>query len=62
MAEEVIPILHVRNAAPAAAWYQRLGFAQEWEHRFEPGFPAGLRVFVGICGLTVAIRLGIGTD
>jgi catechol 2,3-dioxygenase-like lactoylglutathione lyase family enzyme len=53
MAEEVIPILRVSNAATAAAWYQRLGFTQEWEHRFEPGFPAfvsiargGVRLFL----------------
>jgi Glyoxalase superfamily protein len=36
MDEEVIPILRVSDAATAAAWYQRLGFGQEWEHRFEP--------------------------
>ena len=53
MDEEVIPVLRVSNAAAAAAWYQRLGFSQEWEHRFEPGFPAfvsmarsGVRVFL----------------
>jgi hypothetical protein len=40
MDEEVIPVLRVSNAAEAAAWYQRLGFTQEWEYRFEPGFPA----------------------
>jgi Glyoxalase superfamily protein len=22
------------------SWYRRLGYEQEWEHRFEPGFPA----------------------
>ena len=44
MNEEVIPVLRVGNAATAAAWYQRLGFAQEWEHRFEPGFPAFVSV------------------
>jgi hypothetical protein len=41
--EEVIPVLRVSDAAAAAAWYQRLGFAQEWEFRFEPGFPASWR-------------------
>jgi catechol 2,3-dioxygenase-like lactoylglutathione lyase family enzyme len=44
MEEEIIPILKVNDAAQAAAWYQRLGFKQEWLHRFEPGFP----VFVSI--------------
>lgn len=40
MDEEVIPILRVKDAAAAVAWYERLGFAKQWEHRFEPGFPA----------------------
>ncbi|MER7800977.1 glyoxalase superfamily protein [Streptomyces parvulus] len=38
-AEEVIPVLRVADAAAAVRWYARLGFAQQWEHRFEPGFP-----------------------
>ena len=53
MDEEVIPVLRVSDAAAAVAWYQRLDFAQEWEHRFEPGFPAfasvargGVRLFL----------------
>ena len=53
MNEEVIPVLRVSNAAAAVGWYQRLGFSQEWEHRFEPGFPAfvsvareGVRLFL----------------
>ena len=25
-------------------WYRRLGYKQEWEHRFEPGFPAFVSV------------------
>ncbi|NIH79066.1 hypothetical protein [Amycolatopsis viridis] len=36
---EVIPILRVEDvedAAAAVAWYERLGFAKQWEHRFEP--------------------------
>jgi Glyoxalase superfamily protein len=40
MDEEVILVLRVSNAATAMSWYQRLGFSQEWEYRFEPGFPA----------------------
>jgi hypothetical protein len=42
--EQVIPILRVANAADAVAWYERLGFTEEWEHRIEPGWP----VFVSI--------------
>ncbi|GAA2143373.1 glyoxalase superfamily protein [Kitasatospora kazusensis] len=44
MNEEIIPILRVEDAAAAVAWYRRLGFDQEWEHRFAPELPA----FVGI--------------
>jgi catechol 2,3-dioxygenase-like lactoylglutathione lyase family enzyme len=47
MDEEVIPVLRVKDAAKAVAWYQRLGFAQEWEFRFEPGFPAFVSVARG---------------
>jgi hypothetical protein len=43
MDEEVIPILRVANAATAVGWYERLGFAKKWEHRFEPGMPAFVR-------------------
>src|SRR4051812_21715972 len=39
MGEEVVPVLRVANTARAVAWYARLGFAKEWEHQFEPGFP-----------------------
>ena len=44
MTTDVIPILHVADAAVAATWYRRLGFVVEFEHRFGPGFPA----YVGI--------------
>lgn len=34
----VIPVLHVADADAAAAWYARLGFEKNFEHRFEPRF------------------------
>ncbi|MFF9557537.1 glyoxalase superfamily protein [Streptomyces albus] len=53
MDEDVIPVLRVEDAAAAVAWYGRLGFATQWEHRFEPGLPAfaevargGVRLFL----------------
>jgi catechol 2,3-dioxygenase-like lactoylglutathione lyase family enzyme len=39
VAEEVIPVLRVADAARAVTWYERLGFEKQWEHQFEPGFP-----------------------
>ena len=47
MDEEAIPILRISNADAAAAWYRRLGFSREWEHRFEPGFPVFMSVARG---------------
>lgn len=47
MHEEAIPILRVEDAATAVGWYARLGFAKQWEHGFEPGFPAFVEVARG---------------
>ncbi|MEY7977169.1 glyoxalase superfamily protein [Streptomyces pilosus] len=47
MDEEVIPILRVEDAAAAVVWYERLGFVQQWEHRFGPGFPAFVEIARG---------------
>ena len=38
---EVIPILRVTSAATSIEqFYSKLGFTQEWVHRFEPDLPA----------------------
>ena len=39
MAEEVVPVLYAEDAGRAVAWYGRLDFRKEWEHKFEPGCP-----------------------
>ncbi|HET9144432.1 glyoxalase superfamily protein [Actinophytocola sp.] len=39
MDEQITPILRTGDAVAAVAWYARLGFTQDWEHRFEPGLP-----------------------
>ncbi len=44
MTEQVVPIFRVTDAAAAIAWYERLGFEREFEHRFEPGFPLYLGI------------------
>jgi len=36
MTEEAIPVLRVADAAAAVAWYERLGYAKEWEHSSRP--------------------------
>ncbi|SDD29288.1 bleomycin resistance protein [Glycomyces harbinensis] len=46
-AEQAIPILRIADSETAVAWYERLGFAEEWAHRFEPGFPAFVSVARG---------------
>ncbi|MEV3987404.1 glyoxalase superfamily protein [Streptomyces sp. NPDC049837] len=45
--EDVIPILHVGDAGAAVAWYERLGFSRQWEHRFAPDLPAFVEVARG---------------
>lgn len=47
MSEMAVPILRVDNADAAVAWYERLGFTKQWEHRFEPGLPAFVEVARG---------------
>jgi catechol 2,3-dioxygenase-like lactoylglutathione lyase family enzyme len=56
-AEETIPVLHVSDAAEALARYRRLGFEEEWTHRFEPGFPAFASIRRGTPGTGVRIFL-----
>ena len=56
--EEPVPILRVSDARSAAAqWYNRLGFEEEWTHRFKPDFPAFLSVRRGSPGTGVRIFL-----
>lgn len=58
MDEEVIPILRVADAAAAVGWYERLGFTQCWEHRFEPGLPAFVEVARGAVRLFLSEHEG----
>lgn len=53
MTEQLAPVLRVADAVASMAWYARLGFVQEWEHRFEPGFP----LYVGIARGDLRIHL-----
>src|SRR5262249_31735484 len=52
------PILRVADAGRALAWYGRLGFTKEWEHRFEPGMPAFVSIARGRARLFLSEHLG----
>ena len=58
MEEEVVPVLRVEDAGRAVAWYARLGFAKEWEHQFEPGFPWFVSVARGCVRLYLSEHTG----
>lgn len=58
MHEAVIPILRVADAATAIVWYARLGFREEWVHRFEPGFPAFVSITRGEVRLFLSEHTG----
>jgi catechol 2,3-dioxygenase-like lactoylglutathione lyase family enzyme len=38
--DEAIPVLRVTDIAQSLVWYERLGFVEEWTHRFGEDFPA----------------------
>lgn len=56
--EEVIPVLRIADVARAVAWYERLQFRKEWEHRFEPGFPAFVSIARGRVHLYLSEHTG----
>ena len=58
MDEEVIPILKINDATQAVAWYRRLGFEQEWVHRFGREFPAFVSIAKGKARLFLSEHQG----
>jgi catechol 2,3-dioxygenase-like lactoylglutathione lyase family enzyme len=58
MEAEVVPILYVADAVAAVAWYERLGFTRQWEHRFEPGCPAFVSIARGRARLFLSEHQG----
>lgn len=42
--ELITPVIRAQDAEASAAWYARLGFTKDWEHRFAG--PASVRVGV----------------
>ncbi|WP_229051441.1 VOC family protein [Aeromicrobium sp. Leaf350] len=39
MTTQAVPILRISDVDQALAWWARLGFAEDFRHQFEPGFP-----------------------
>ena len=51
--QRVVPALRVKSYADAKAFYERLGFKEQWTHQFEPTLPVfasvaldGMEVFL----------------
>jgi catechol 2,3-dioxygenase-like lactoylglutathione lyase family enzyme len=43
--QKVMPTLTIANYQPIKAFYtDKLGFAVDWEYRFDPGFPVFMQV------------------
>lgn len=42
--QQVVPALRIRSYEVSSAFYEKLGFKEQWKHQFEPGLP----VFVSI--------------
>ena len=58
----VIPILRIFDEAKAREFYvDFLGFAVDWEHRFEPGTPLYCQVSKGAAVLHLSAHFGDGT-
>ena len=55
--EETVPILRASDAAASLEWYERLGFVEEWTHRFTPTSPAFVSIRRGSPGTGVRIFL-----
>jgi hypothetical protein len=56
--DQIIPILRVKEAAVAVAWYNRLGFKQTSIHRFGPKMPAFVTVERGTMKLFLSEHTG----
>lgn len=53
-----VPVLRVADAPRSVAWYSRLGFTQEFEHRFAPGLPLYVGIVRGGAWLHLSEHLG----
>lgn len=37
--QRVVPALRIRSYEASKAFYEKLGFDEQWKHQFEPGLP-----------------------
>ena len=37
--QRVVPALRIKSFKASIAFYEMLGFKEQWRHQFEPGFP-----------------------
>ncbi len=37
--QQVAPALRIRSYEASSAFYEKLGFEEQWKHHFEPGLP-----------------------
>lgn len=58
MDELITPIIRVESADTAVAWYARLGFHMDWEHRFHPALPRFVAVSRGPMRLFLSEHTG----
>lgn len=56
-----MPVLRTEDADRSVAWYERLEFHKECEHRFEPGFPSFVSVARGPIRLYLSEHKGDAT-
>ncbi len=54
----LVPFLRAADARASAAWWGRLGFEVEWEHRFAPGLPLFLALRKGDARLFLSEHAG----
>lgn len=53
--------MRVADAEASVAYYERLGFLKEWEHRFEPHFPAFVSIARGVARIYLSEHTGDAT-
>ncbi|MCX5066541.1 glyoxalase superfamily protein [Micromonospora lupini] len=58
MTERLAPVLRTTDANTAVAWYARLGFVKQWEHRFAPGLPLYVSIARGSAEIHLSEHTG----